>query len=523
MRPLGPAATSAQSGSRTIELTGRDLRVADVVAVARGRIPVAVAPDATDRMRASRQVVDRLVLEGATVYGVTTGFGDLADVRIAPSDTAALQQNLLRSHAAGVGPPLDTEIVRAMLLLRANCLAIGLSGVRVELVELLCGMLNAGVHPVIPRRGSVGASGDLSPLAHLALVLIGEGEAEHEGTLRPGGEALARAGLTPLTLEAKEGLALLNGTQLMAGIGALVLHDAAILADQADLIGAMSLEALRGTASAFAAELHEARPHPGQQASAANLRRHLDGSEIAASHRDDPHRIQDAYSLRCMPQVHGGVRDALDHLGRVVAIEINSVTDNPLVFPPSERRPHGEVISGGNFHGEPLALGLDFAKIALSELASISERRTARLVDTHFSELPPFLTAHSGLSSGYMIAQYTAAALVNELQTLSHPSSVDTVPTSANQEDHVSMGATSALHLLEVLERVRTVLAIEALCAAQALDFRLPLLPGRGVAAAHAAIRGVVPHLEEDRPPAPDIEAVRALLTSGALAEAIGA
>ncbi|MFN2484478.1 MAG: histidine ammonia-lyase [Candidatus Limnocylindria bacterium] len=512
---------TAASGrsSKPIELTGHDLRLDDVIAVARHDAKVAMSAAAAKRMHDSRRVVDRLVAEGATVYGVTTGFGDLADVRIEPAQTAELQRNLLRSHAAGVGPPLEVEVVRAMLVLRANCLAIGLSGVRVELAELLCAMLNAHVHPVVPRRGSVGASGDLAPLAHLALVTIGEGQASVGDAVMPGDEALRRAGLAPIELEAKEGLALLNGTQLMAAVGALALHDARHLAAQADLIGAMSLDALRGTDAAFAAELHEARPHPGQLASAANLRRHLAGSEIGASHRADTHRVQDAYSLRCMPQVHGAVRDALDHLARVLDVELNAATDNPLVFPATETHPDGSVVSGGNFHGEPLALAIDLGKIALAELASISERRTARLVDAHLSELPPFLTARSGLSSGYMIAQYTAAALVNELQTLTHPSSVDTVPTSANQEDHVSMGATGALHLLDVLDRAQTILAVEALCAAQGLDFRAPLSPGRGVAAAHAAVRGVVPHLDEDRPPGADIGAVLGLVRSGGLVE----
>jgi histidine ammonia-lyase len=470
-------------------------------------------------MAASRAVVERLVADAATVYGITTGFGDLADVRIDASQSAELQQNLVRSHAAGVGDPLPEEVVRAMLLLRANTLAIGLSGVRVEVAELLCAMLNAGVHPSIPSRGSVGASGDLAPLAHLALVVIGEGEATVDQGRLPGGEALAAAGLSPLRLEAKEGLALLNGTQLMAGIGALAVRDGRRLALVADLVGAMSLEAMLGTSAAFAAPLIAARPHPGQVASAADLRRHLGGSEIGASHRDDPHRIQDPYSLRCMPQVHGAARDALEHLARVLAVEINAATDNPLVFPPDENSPDGEVISGGNFHGEPVAIAIDLAKIALAELASISERRTARLVDAHLSGLPAFLTARSGLESGLMIAQYTAAALVNELQTLTHPSSVDTVPTSANQEDHVSMGATGALHLREVLDRAETVLAIEALCAAQGLDFRAPLRSGEGVAAAHRAVRAAVPHLDHDRPPAPDIGAVRGLIRGGSLAE----
>jgi histidine ammonia-lyase len=503
--------------SPAIELTGRDLTVAQVAAVARNGARVTLAPAARERMQGSRAVIERVVAEGRTVYGVTTGFGDLADVRIEPAQTAELQQNLVRSHAAGVGPALPTDVVRAMLVLRANALAVGLSGVRVEVAELLCGMLNAGVHPMIPSRGSVGASGDLAPLAHLALVAIGEGEAELRGQRMPGVAAMEQAGLEPLSLEAKEGLALLNGTQLMTGIGALVVADARRLAETADVIGAMSLEALEGTGVAFAASLVEARPHPGQVTSARHLRALLAESEIGAAHRDSPHRVQDAYSLRCMPQVHGAVRDAIDQLDRVVSTEINAATDNPLVFPPSPGMPDGEVISGGNFHGEPLALALDYTKAAITELASISERRTARLTDSHHSGLPPFLSEHPGVESGLMIAQYTAAALVNELQTLAHPSSIDTIPTSADQEDHVSMGATSALHLLEVVDRATTVLAIEGLCAAQGLDFRAPMRPGSGVARAHALVRSVVAHLDADRPPAPDIEAARALVADGRL------
>jgi len=472
---------------------------------------VALDRDAAERMRASRAVIERLVERGETVYGVTTGFGDLANVRIEPDQVAELQRNLVRSHTAGVGEPLHSDVVRAMLLLRANALAIGLSGVRPELAELLCGMLNASVHPVIPSRGSVGASGDLAPLAHLAAVLIGEGVADTPDGPMSGADALRGAGLSPLTLGAKEGLALLNGTQLMAGIAALVLHDGRRLAASADVIGAMSLEALQGTGAAFDEQLIGARPHPGQVAAAAHLRALLDGSEIGASHADSEHRLQDAYSIRCMPQVHGAVRDALDQLARVLAIEMNAATDNPLVFG------DGRVVSGGNFHGEPIALAIDYAKIALAELASISERRTARLVDAHLSGLPPFLSESPGVSSGLMIVQYTAAALVNEMQTLAHPSSVDTIPTSANQEDHVSMGATGALHLRTVLESAETVLAIEALCAAQGLDFRAPMRPGAGLGRAHAALRARVPHLVADRSPAPDVAAARELVHSGDL------
>jgi histidine ammonia-lyase len=492
-------------------LTGRDLTVSDVAAVAREGRQVALDPAAAERMRASRAVIERLVADGETVYGVTTGFGDLANVRIEPDQVADLQRNLVRSHTAGVGEPLPEDVVRAMLLLRANALAIGLSGVRPELAELLIGMLNASVHPVIPSRGSVGASGDLAPLAHLAAVLIGEGEADTPTGRTSGGDALRAAGLSPLTLGAKEGLALLNGTQLMTAIAALVHHDGENLAATADVIGGMSLEAMEGTIVAFDKELIGARPHPGQVAVAAHLCELLDGSEIGASHADSEHRLQDAYSIRCIPQVHGAVRDALDQLGRVLAVEMNAATDNPLVL-------NGRVVSGGNFHGEPVALAIDYAKIAIAELASISERRTARLVDAHLSGgLPPFLSENPGVSSGLMIVQYTAAALVNEMQTLAHPASVDTIPTSANQEDHVSMGATGALHLRAVLERAVTVLAIEALCAAQGLDFRAPMRPGAGLARAHAALRARVPHLVEDRSPAPDIAAARELVHSGDL------
>ncbi len=483
------------------------------MSVARGRRHVSVDSEAVERMRASRAVVERVVAEGTTVYGVNTGFGDLANVRIEPSRVAELQRNLVRSHAAGVGPPLPVEVVRAMLLLRANALAVGLSGIRPEVVELLCGMLNAEVHPMVPSRGSVGASGDLAPLAHLALVVIGEGEAMlDDAGPGAGGEALRRAGLEPIVLEAKEGLALLNGTQMMGALAALALADARTLAGSADVIGAMSLEAMLGTSAAFDEELIAARPHPGQVAVATHLRALLADSEIGTSHAASEHRVQDAYSLRCIPQVHGAVRDALDQLERVLAVELNAATDNPLVFP------SGEIRSGGNFHGEPLALVIDYAKTAVIELASISERRSARLVDAHLSGLPAFLSEAPGVESGLMIAHYTAAALVNELQTLAHPSSVDTIPTSANQEDHVSMGATGALHLREAVDRTEAVLAIEALCAAQGLDFRSPMRPGTGVAQAHALVRERVPHLGADRSPAPDIETLRLLLRDGTLA-----
>ena len=495
-------------------LTGRDLTIDHVVEVARGRRPVSLDPDAVARRRASRAVIEAIVADGVTAYGVTTGFGDLADVRIDPDRTAELQRNLVRSHAAGVGEPLPDDVVRAMLLLRANALAVGLSGVRVEVAELLIGMLNRAVHPVVPSRGSLGASGDLAPLAHLALVLIGEGEATVDGAgPGSGATALERAQLAPLELGAKEGLALLNGTQLMSAIGALAHHDAMRLALSADVIGAMSLEAMLGTGAAFDERLVAARPHPGQVVAARHLRELLRDSEIWASHRaDTEHRVQDAYSLRCMPQVHGAARDVLTELERVLRVELNAATDNPLVFA------SGEVVSGGNFHGEPLALALDYATMGVAEIASISERRTARIVDPHLNGgLPAFLTEEPGMESGLMIAHYTAAALVNELQSLSHPASVDTIPTSANQEDHVSMGGTSAVQLAAAVDRAEQVLAIEALCAAQGLDYRAPMRPGVGVGAAHAAIRAVLPHRAGDAPPSPEIAAMRRLLHAGDL------
>jgi histidine ammonia-lyase len=482
------------------------------VAVARQGRAVEVADDARARMAVSRGVIERVVASGDTVYGVTTGFGDLADVRISPAQTATLQRNLVRSHAAGVGEPLPAEIVRAMLLLRANALAVGLSGIRPEVVDLLVAFLNANVHPVVPSRGSVGASGDLAPLAHLALVVIGEGEAEVEGRILPGGDALLAANLEPMELQAKEGLALLNGTQLMSAVGALALTDASLLMRTADVTGAMSLEALLGTATAFDDALIRARPHPGQLASAGRLRALLTDSEIGDSHRSSPHKVQDPYSLRCMPQVHGAVADALAPLDDALAVELNAATDNPLVFP------DGRVVSGGNFHGEPLALALDHARLALTALATISERRTARILDTRLSGLPAFLAGEPGIESGLMLAQYTAAAAVNELKTTAHPAAADTIPTSANQEDHVSMGATSALLLRLAVELTTTVLAAEALCAARGLDLRAPLRPGRGVVAAHGVVRKVVPPLEGDRSPAPDLAALAEAIREGRLA-----
>ncbi len=514
----------------TVVLTGAALTIADVEAVARHGAGATLDSDARARMDEAYAVVAALVADGAVAYGVTTGFGDLASVSIRPEDTGRLQENLLMSHAAGVGPAFPVEVVRAMLLLRANTLALGHSGCRPLVVDRLLAFLDAGVHPVVPEQGSLGASGDLAPLAHLALPLIGRGEVELAGHRMPALLALREVGLEPLRLEAKEGLALLNGTQMMGAVGALALADADRLVLTASVAAAMSVEALLGTDVAFAAAYQLARPHPGQVAVAAELRHLLRGSTLQASHHGHAHKVQDPYSLRCVPQVHGAVRDTLDHLRRVLDIELNSATDNPLIFPGGGVVPDGaiatgggQVISGGNFHGEPIAFALDFAKIALAELGSISERRTALLVDARLNGgLPPFLAASSGVDSGMMIYQYTAAALVSEDKVLAHPASVDSIPTSANQEDHVSMGSISARHARAVVGNVEQVVAIELLVAAQALDARLALLPGTrpgdGVAEAHRLIRAVVPALDGDREPGPDLAAALSLVRDGALA-----
>jgi histidine ammonia-lyase len=512
--------------SAALVLDGRSLTLAEIESVAANARPVSIGPEALARVAESRQVIEQILETGDSVYGVNTGFGKLADVRIPPEKLAQLQTNLVRSHACGLGDPLSAAESRAILLLRANVLAKGLSGIRPELLQLLAAMLNAGVTPVIPAKGSVGASGDLAPLAHLALVVIGEGEAicrnGNQGRRQPGAQALAAAGLAPLALAAKEGLALLNGTQAMTAVGALTVAHATRLTHIADLAGAMSLEALKGTPVAFDSRIHAARPHPGQMASAANLTAILEGSEIRESHRSHSvdTRVQDAYCLRCMPQVHGAVRDVLSHVTRILETESGSATDNPLVFPRESQEQGGgaEVLSGGNFHGAPLAYAFDYAAIALTDLASISERRIDRLINPDINEgLPAFLCADAGLSSGYMIAHVTAAALLNECKVLAHPSSTDSVPTSGGKEDHVSMGMTGALKLRQIVQNLEHILAIEMLCAAQGLDYRQPLQPSPTVARAHAAIRAVVPHLDEDRVPAPDIEAIAALIRDGIL------
>ena len=500
----------------SVLLTGTGLAVEDVERVAIGRAPARLAPEAVEKIAAARALIDRAVDSGTPTYGVNTGFGRFVDVAISSEDTGRLQLNLLRSHACGVGEPFPTEVVRGAMLLRANALATGASGVRRETVELLLGMLNAGVHPIVPSRGSLGASGDLAPLAHLALPLVGEGFAELGGEELPGAEALRRAGLEPEVLGAKEGLALINGTQFMAAIGALVLARARRLVRIADAAAAQSVEAVRGSRTPFAPEIQALRPHPGQVDSAANLYALLDESEINESHRWCG-RVQDAYSLRCSPQVHGACRDALAYAWSVIAIEVNAATDNPLVF--AER---DEVLSNGNFHGEPVAIALDTLKIALAELAGISERRIERMVNPTMSEgLPPFLTEHGGLNSGFMIPHYVAASLVAENKVLCHPASVDSIPTSAGQEDHVSMGATAAVHAWQVCANVERVLAVELLCGAQGIDFLAPLKPGPGITALHAALREHSPHLGDDRSLAGDIEAVAGAVRDGSLVAAV--
>jgi histidine ammonia-lyase len=499
------------------------MTLGDLEDVARRGRAVAFAEEARAAVRAARSVVDDLARAdpGHHVYGINTGFGALSEVHISPGDVRDLQRNLLRSHACGVGPDLPSHEVRAIMVLRAQVLALGYSGVREELVDRIIAMLNAGVVPRIFAQGSVGASGDLAPLAHLGLVLIGEGEAWFGGELLSGREALARAGITPIELEAKEGLALINGTQYMAGLGALSLLEGARLATLADVAGAMSLEALKGSARPFDERLMRVRPHPGQAECAENLRRLLEGSAIMESHRDCG-KVQDAYSLRCMPQVHGATRDALGWASDVLTRELNSVTDNPLVFGRDGAHPEPDLISGGNFHGQPLALALDLAAIALAELANISERRVEQLVNPALSSgLRPFLAQKSGLESGFMIAQVASASLVSENKVLSHPASVDSIPSSAGKEDHVSMGSVSARKLGQIVSNVTTSLAIEILTAAAGLDERRPLEPGRGVLAAHNAVREHVAAMTEDRPLYRDIRKVVSLISDGELLKSV--
>ncbi len=496
------------------EIRGAGLRLEDVERIATSReLELRLNADARERVRAARAMVERAVAEERVVYGLTTGFGALAEVVIPPDRIRELQVNLIRSHAAGVGAPLPEAEVRAIMLLRANVLALGHSGIRAEVIELLLELLNRGVHPIVPERGSVGASGDLAPLSHVALLLIGEGDAVVAGDRVPASEALERAGLRPVVLEAKEGLALNNGTQVQTGIGVLTLLAAERALETAEVSGAMSLEALRGTPDAFRAELQRVRPHAGQGTSAERLRALLASSEIRESHRYGDPRVQDAYSLRCMPQVHGAARQAFGFVRSVLEIEANSATDNPLLFPEE-----GLILSGGNFHGQPVAQALDFLAIACADLGAISERRIARLVDPALSGLPAFLTREPGVNSGLMMAQIVAAALVADLRLKAHPASVDSVPTDANKEDHVSMGVGAAIKARESVRLLETVLALELLTAAQALEFLKPLRPGRGVQIAYDRIRADVPPLEADRILHRDIEALERLVRAGAFA-----
>ena len=504
---------SAISIETTVELDGRRLTLEAIEAVALGA-RVRVSDAARERVVRARAFVDERFADGQAIYGVTTGFGRLANVQIDPKDAAQLQLNLVRSHASGTGAPLAERLVRAAGVLRVNSLAAGHSGVKLDTLELLVELLNRGVTPVVPCQGSVGASGDLAPLAHMTLTLIGEGEAYYNGERLPSALALERAGLRPVTLGPKEGLALINGTQVMTGVGSLGVLRAERLASAADVIAAMSLEAFLGTDRVFDRRLNDLRPHPGQSRVANNLRALLAGSEIMLSHRECG-RVQDPYSYRCIPVVHGAVRDSIAHARRVAEIEANSVTDNPLVFPED-----GEFLSGGNFHGEPIALAIDFLKMAITELASMGERRLYLLLNAEDRGLPLFLTGRSGLQSGLMIVQYAAAALVNDNKGLAWPSSVDSIPTSAGQEDHVSMGMTSANNLVRVLDNVEGALACELLGALAATDFRRPLKSGAGTQAAYDIARQRIAPWTEDRVPAPDIEAARELIRSNALVEA---
>ena len=508
------------SAIERVSLGADALTLPHIASVARGRTTVEIGKQAQETIKQTRHVVDRAVLaasdDNAPIYGLNTGFGALAEVRISSSQLAELQRNLVRSHAAGVGAPLPRDAVRAMMLLRAQVLAQARSGARLEVCQLLCDMLNHGIHPEIPCRGSVGASGDLAPLAHLALGLMGEGPVEWKGKTVQANEALASEGLKPLELQAKEGLTLLNGTQHMTAIGSLTLFDALQTYKLANIAGAMSLEGLQGTVRAFDPRIVAARPHPGQIQTASHLRELLNDSEIAESHKDCG-KVQDPYSLRCMPQVHGASKDVIDFAVSVLEREANSSTDNPLVFL-GDGNAEAEIISGGNFHGQPVALALDAAAMAVAELANISERRLEQMVNPHLSSgLPAFLAPKCGLHSGFMMAQVSAAALVSENKVLCHPACVDSIPSSAGREDHVSMGATSALKLSQIHDHVRNVLAIEFLAAAQAIDLRSPLKPGKKLHAVFQAIRARVPPMMEDRPIAPDIVTVRSLLDDGSI------
>ncbi len=497
-------------------LVGIDgMSLEDLVAIARKGAKVRLPRESEERLINTRKLVEQWVEQGRIIYGVTTGFGALSDVKISRKETRQLQKNIIMSHAAGVGNILDEETIRAVMVLRIKDLARGHSGIRLETVHQLIELLNRGICPVVPEQGSVGASGDLAPLAHLSLVLIGQGEALYRGKRMSGLDALRNCNLEPLELEAGEGLALVNGTQMMTAIGGLSVYDSIRLSKMTDIAASMSLEVLMGTRTEFDARIHQVRPHPGQIAAAANMERITRNSEIISSHKDCS-RIQDAYTLRCSPQVHGASKDAIGYSKRVIETEMNSSTNNPLIFSDSE-----EFLLGGNFHGQPVALAMDFLSIALSELANISERRVERLVNPQLSGLPAFLVSDGGLNSGFMLAQYTAASLVSENKALSHPASVDSIPTSANKEDHVSMGSICARKCREIAKNTEHVIAIEFLCAAQAMDLFTNLKPGEGTLAAYRAIRDAVPHLEKDRVISKDIETIVNIMRSGKIIEEV--
>ncbi len=490
--------------NETLNIGLQDLSLKDLEYFLKAEPRVVIEDEVKAQIEKSHHVIQEIVEQERVVYGVTTGFGKFADVRIKAEQTRELQKRLVLSHAAGTGKPMIPEIVRLMMLLKIKNLSQGFSGVRLTVVEQLVNMLNKGVVPVVPEKGSVGASGDLAPLAHMALVMIGEGEAFYQGKRLPGKHALEAAGLQPIHLEAKEGLAVLNGTQAIQAYGVYSLIQAWQLVKTADVIAAMSLEGLLGTLTAFDERIQKVRKHPGQLQVARNFLKILKESPIVESHKTSDHRVQDAYSLRCIPQVHGAIRDGLEYVTQVFEREINGVTDNPLVFPEN-----GDVLSGGNFHGEPVALAADYLGILMSELANISERRIEHMMDPHMSEMAGFLTEEGGLNSGFMIAQVTAAALVSENKVLAHPASVDSIPTSANKEDHVSMGTHAARKALQIIENTQTVLAIELMCACQGLDLRKPLLPAKASKAVLDAFREQIPFWDKDRVMYPDIEKAR--------------
>ncbi len=500
---------------KAISLGFDGMTLADLVAIARGGAQAKLTQGAEERIRKTRRLIEKWVEDEKTIYGITTGFGALSDVAISKKDTRRLQENILMSHAAGVGDPLDEEAVRATMALRIKDLARGHSGIRLETVQHLLALLNWGVCPVIPQKGSVGASGDLAPLAHLALVLVGLGEAYYKGQKMSGSQVLSKCGLKPIRLESGEGLALVNGTQVMTAIGALAVDSAVTLSMMTDIAAAMSLEVLMGSRTEFDKRIHEIRPHPGQASAADNMERIIQNSEIITSHKDCG-RVQDAYTLRCSPQVHGATKDAINYCRRVIETEMNSSTNNPLIFSESQ-----DFLLGGNFHGQPVALALDFLSMAVAELANISERRIERLVNPKLSGLPAFLVSDGGLNSGFMIAQYTAAALVSENKVLCHPACVDSIPTSANKEDHVSMGTIAARQCREIIMNAENVIAIELLCGAQALDLFTNLKPGEGTLKAYQVIRQTIPPLEKDRILSNDIRAMKDLIRSGKILAAV--